>query len=170
MFTPRVFEDERGYFFESYQERFFREHGIVRNFVQDNQSKSQRGTLRGLHYQIQNVQAKLLRVLRGEIFDVAVDLRKSSPTFGKYVSARLSAENRMQIFIPEGFAHGFYVLSDNAEILYKASDFYNPAAERSILWNDPDLAVEWPLMNDEPLILSEKDKIARPFKKADLFD
>ena len=170
LFTPKVFEDERGYFFEAYQEKLFREHAISTKFVQDNQSRSQMGTLRGLHYQIQNAQAKLLRVISGEIFDVAVDLRKSSPTFGKSVTFILSAKNNMQVFIPEGFAHGFYVLSDWAEILYKAGDYYNPQAERSIQWNDPDLGIAWPLKPGVPLIQSAKDKAGVPFKRAEVFD
>jgi dTDP-4-dehydrorhamnose 3,5-epimerase len=168
-FSPNVFEDERGYFFESYQKKYFEQQSVCIDFVQDNQSSSKKGTLRGLHYQIENTQAKLLRVISGEIYDVAVDIRKSSPTFGKYVSIILSSKNKTQIFIPEGFAHGFYVLSDSAEILYKASDYYNPKAERSILWSDPDLSIDWPIKPEIPLVISPKDKTALLLKDAELF-
>lgn len=168
-YSANVFEDERGYFFEAYQKKYLQEQSVFVDFVQDNQSSSKKGTLRGLHYQIRNSQAKLLRVISGEIFDVAVDLRQGSPTFGQHVSVTLSAKNKTQVFIPEGFAHGFYVLSDWAEVLYKASDYYNPQAERSIIWNDPDLAIEWPLLADTPLVISAKDMAAPSFKNADLF-
>jgi dTDP-4-dehydrorhamnose 3,5-epimerase len=140
---PTTFRDERGFFLESYSERTFATLGIRHRFVQDNHSKSSRGTIRGLHYQLQRPQAKLCRVIAGEVLDVAVDVRLGSPTFGQWVSALLSAENQHQIFIPEGFAHGFAVLSESAEFLYKCSDFYDPSTEYGIRWNDPDLAIPW---------------------------
>ncbi len=165
---PRVFGDDRGFFFESYNEKAFTEAaGFTPRFVQDNHSRSVRGVLRGLHYQIQQPQAKLVRVTLGEVFDVAVDLRRASPTFGKWVGTVLSAENKRQMWIPEGFAHGFAVLSDEAEFLYKATDFYAPAHERCILWNDPDLGVAWPVHT--PPLLSPKDLQGVPFAKADLY-
>lgn len=153
---PQVFEDERGFFCETYHARKFAEMGITDTFVQDNHSRSVGGTVRGLHYQIGQAQAKLCRVIVGEVLDVAVDLRRGSPTFGKWVSVLLSAQNRRQIYIPEGFAHGFAVMSDVAEFLYKCSDFYCHPAERGVAWNDPKIGVEWPL-RDEP-ILSAKDQ------------
>lgn len=154
---PKVFGDERGFFMETYQARLFSELGLPIQFVQDNHSGSRQGILRGLHYQIQQSQGKLVRVISGEIFDVAVDIRKKSPTFGKWLGATLSVQNRHQIWIPSGFAHGFYVLSDWAEIVYKTTDYYAPEWERSILWNDPELDIEWPLINQQPPILSAKD-------------
>ncbi len=163
---PRVFSDERGFFFESYNSSVLAGLGIEDNFVQDNHSLSCRRVLRGLHYQVKNCQAKLLRVVRGEIFDVAVDLRRSSPAFGRWSGVRLSAANKLQFYIPAGLAHGFLVLSDEAEVLYKASDFYAPQHERCILWNDPDLAIEWPL--EGAPVLSEKDARGAAFKLADL--
>ena len=156
IFEPRVFEDSRGFFFEAYNERTFASLGIPARFVQDNQSYSKNGVLRGLHFQVQHAQGKLVRVIKGEVFDVAVDLRNASPTFGKWVGARLSAVNRHTIWIPEGFAHGFYTLSESAEVLYKVTDFYSPQHERTLLWNDADVAIEWPLVG-EPII-SAKDK------------
>ncbi|PNO60861.1 dTDP-4-dehydrorhamnose 3,5-epimerase [Aeromonas caviae] len=155
---PKVFGDERGFFFESFnQQQFEAAIGRMVNFVQDNHSKSSKGVLRGLHYQLPpNAQGKLVRCVVGEVFDVAIDIRKSSSTFGQWVGVNLSAENRRQFWIPEGFAHGFYVISETAEFVYKCSDFYNPAAERTLLWNDPQIAIEWPI-DGEPL-LSEKDK------------
>ena len=165
---PHVFGDQRGFFFESYNERVFREAvGREVNFVQDNHSRSARGVLRGLHYQVRQPQGKLVRCTLGEIFDVAVDIRRSSPSFGQWASARLSAENKRQLWIPEGFAHGFVVLSENAEVLYKSSDFYAPEHERSILWNDPDLKIDWPY-DGEPL-LSAKDAAAPLFRDAEVF-
>ena len=155
LIEPRVFGDDRGFLFESYSRRKFEDYGIDVTFVQDNHSKSRKGVLRGLHYQENNRQAKLVRVTQGEVFDVVVDIRKNSPTFGKWVGARLSGENHRQMFIPVGFAHGFCVLSDAAEVLYKCSDYYLPENERGIIWNDPDIGIEWPI--DDP-ILSEKDK------------
>ena len=167
---PRVFGDERGFFFESYNERGFGKiTGKSPHFVQDNHSKSARNVLRGLHYQIRQPQGKLVRVISGEVFDVAVDIRKSSPTFGKWAGELLSAENKRMLWIPEGFAHGFLVLSETAEFLYKTTDYWAPEHERSILWNDPDLAIDWPLAKQSPL-LSSKDREARPFGEAELFD
>ncbi len=149
---PRVFEDARGYFYESWREDVLQGLGLPTRFVQDNQSMSGRGVLRGLHYQRTNSQAKLIRVLRGEIFDVAVDIRPGSPNYGKWAGERLSAENRKQMFIPEGFAHGFLVLSDQAECLYKCTNLYTPAEERGILWNDPAVGILWPLNGMTPQI------------------
>jgi dTDP-4-dehydrorhamnose 3,5-epimerase len=165
---PRVFGDERGFFFESFNARAFTEAtGLKRDFVQDNHSRSQRGVLRGLHYQLQSAQGKLVRVVQGEVFDVAVDIRRRSPTFGRWVGVHLSAENKRQLWIPEGFAHGFLVLSESAECLYKTTDYYAPEHERCIRWNDPDLAIDWPL-KDAPQ-LSAKDQAGSAFKDADLF-
>ncbi len=166
---PQLFGDARGYFMETYQARAFAEAGIAVNFVQDNQSGSRQGTLRGLHYQVENPQAKLLRVVKGEVYDVAVDLRRSSPTFGHYSAARLSSENRCELFVPAGFAHGFYVLSEWAEIAYKASDFYNPQAERCLLWNDPTLNIPWPLTPGVETVLSAKDARGLPLAQAETF-
>lgn len=154
---PRVFEDVRGHFFEAFNARTLAELGIERRFVQDNESRSRRGVLRGLHYQLGRPQAKLVRAVRGEVFDVAVDLRRGSPTFGRWTGAVLSEENRRQVFIPEGFAHGFYVLSETAVVLYKCSDFYAPAEERGVAWNDPRLAIAWPIPPDAPPLLSPRD-------------
>lgn len=165
---PKVFGDDRGFFLESYNERTFAETtGITAHFVQDNHSRSGRHVLRGLHYQIQQAQGKIVRVVVGEIYDVAVDLRKSSPTFGTWVSCLLSAENHRQLWIPPGFAHGFLVLSEVAEVLYKATDYYAPQYDRSLLWNDPTIGIEWPL-SGEP-ILSAKDRDAQPFQTAEVY-
>jgi dTDP-4-dehydrorhamnose 3,5-epimerase len=169
LITPKVFGDERGFFMETYQSRSFAEAGIQARFVQDNHSRSKQGVLRGLHYQLQQTQGKLVRVILGEIFDVAVDIRRSSPTFGKWVGARLSAENRQQMWVPPGFAHGYYVLSEWAEVLYKATDFYAPQWERSILWNDPEIGIAWPLVADVPLSLSAKDEQGALLKNAECF-
>lgn len=158
---PKVFHDNRGYFYESYQQEKYSETGIDVNFVQDNQSRSVKNTLRGLHYQVNPGQAKLVRVLAGEIFDVAVDIRHESPTFGQWVGEVLSAENKRQLYIPVGFAHGFCVLSDIAEMHYKCSEYYSPKDERGILWNDETLGIEWPVINP---ILSERD-LNHPFFK-----
>ncbi len=163
---PKVFGDERGFFFESYNRKTFAALGIDDSFVQDNQSSSRRGTLRGIHYQVRNAQAKLVRVVSGEVFDVAVDLRKSSPTFGRWFGLNLSAANKLQIYIPCGFGHGFAALSDTAEMLYKASDFYAPEHERCIRLDDPDLAIDWPLAGER--IISEKDARGSFFREADL--
>lgn len=155
---PKVLGDARGFFMETYSERSFAEMGIACRFVQDNHSLSRQGVLRGLHYQIEHPQAKLVRVIRGEVFDVAVDIRKHSPTFGKWVGAILSAENKRLFFVPEGFAHGFYVLSAEAEFSYKCSDFYYPSGERGIRWDDPAIGITWPLLPAPTPLLSEKDK------------
>lgn len=164
----KVFGDERGFFFESFNQRAWDEAtGLKTRFVQDNHSRSARGVLRGLHYQITQPQGKLVRVVVGEVFDVAVDLRKSSPTFGRWVGAHLSAENKRQMWVPKGFAHGFLVLSDVAEFLYKTTDYYAPEYERSIIWNDPELGIEWPIQG-EP-VLSQKDSQAPVLKSAECF-
>lgn len=169
IFEPRVFGDDRGYFFESFNERAFNEAtGRQVTFVQDNHSRSQRGVLRGLHYQIQNPQGKLVRVATGEVLDIAVDIRRGSPTFGHCVTVLLSEENKRQLWIPEGFAHGFVVLSETADFLYKTTDYYNPAAERCIAWNDPTLAIDWQLDGLEPR-LSAKDQQGKALADADLF-
>lgn len=166
MLEPKVFGDERGFFFESYNEQSFAEViGRSVRFVQDNHSRSTRGVLRGLHYQVEQPQGKLVRVIAGEIFDVAVDIRRDSATFGQWVGAMLSAGNRRQLWVPEGFAHGFLVLSDVAEVLYKTTDFYAPEHERCIRWNDPDLDIDWPL-NMEP-VLSAKDRAGMPLHQVD---
>ncbi|MCI5196568.1 MAG: dTDP-4-dehydrorhamnose 3,5-epimerase [Candidatus Electrothrix sp. AW5] len=166
---PKVFGDERGFFFESFNQRCWQEAtGLHTTFVQHNHSASGKNVLRGLHYQIQQPQGKLVRVLAGEVFDVAVDLRQSSPTFGQWVGEYLSAENKKQFWIPEGFAHGFLVLSKQAEFLYLATDYYAPEHERAILWNDPDLNIDWPLQG--AVCLSEKDRTACSFQDADLFE
>jgi dTDP-4-dehydrorhamnose 3,5-epimerase len=169
LFEPKVFGDERGFFFESFnQARFEAAVGKSVQFVQDNHSKSSKGVLRGLHYQVQQPQGKLVRVVQGEVFDVAVDLRKSSSTFGRWVGARLSGDNKRQLWVPAGFAHGFVVLSDSAEFLYKTTDYYAPAHERSLLWNDPSIAVDWPI--DFPPLVSEKDRNAKCLVDADCFE
>jgi dTDP-4-dehydrorhamnose 3,5-epimerase len=165
---PRIFEDDRGFFYESYNEKLFAEKtGVTTHFVQDNHSCSVKNVLRGLHYQIQQPQGKLVRVVVGEVFDVAVDLRKSSSTFGQWVGCFLSAENKRQFWIPEGFAHGFLVLSEVAEFLYKTTNYYAPQYDRTLLWNDFDLAIDWPLKGDP--ILSAKDQAGQPLKTAEVF-
>ena len=169
LIQPRVFEDERGFFLESYQKNRFAEAGINAVFVQDNHSKSYHGILRGLHYQIKQPQGKLLRVIAGEIYDVAVDIRRSSPTFGKWFGTYLSSENKHLLWVPAGFAHGFYVTSPEAELLYKSTDYYLPAWERTIAWNDPTLNISWPLPG-EPPILSAKDKEGKFFTEAEVFE
>jgi dTDP-4-dehydrorhamnose 3,5-epimerase len=163
---PKVFSDDRGFFLESYSERTFAELGIKDKFVQDNHSRSQRGVLRGLHYQVQKPQGKLVRVVSGEVLDVFVDLRKSSPTFGRWDAAKLSADNKLLAWIPAGLAHGFYVLSDNADVLYKSTEFYHPDLERTILWNDPGLGINW---NAENPLLSSKDQRGTRFRDAETF-
>ena len=170
LFTPKVFGDERGFFYESFNARAFKEAtGLEPEFVQDNHSRSQKGVLRGLHYQLNpDAQGKLVRVVQGEVFDVAVDIRRSSPTFGQWVGAVLSAQNNNQLWIPPGFAHGFITLSDTAEFLYKTTDFYSTQSERCIAWNDPDIGIEWPL--DCTPQLSGKDQLGVALKDADLFD
>lgn len=169
VFEARVFGDDRGFFFESFSQRLFDEAvGYPVTFVQDNHSKSARGVLRGLHYQLPPfAQGKLVRVVQGEVFDVAVDVRAGSPTFGQWAGAILSAENKRQLWVPEGFAHGFITLSETAEFLYKTTNYYAPQCERAIIWNDPDLAIDWPL-DGEP-VLSEKDAQAPLFREADTF-
>jgi dTDP-4-dehydrorhamnose 3,5-epimerase len=169
LFEPKVFGDERGFFFESFNHARFEEAvGHPVQFVQDNHSKSVKGVLRGLHYQIQQPQGKLVRVAQGEVFDVAVDIRRSSPNFGKWVGARLSADNKRQLWVPPGFAHGFLVLSDTAEFLYKTTDYYAPAYERSIVWNDNDLAIDWE--TDILPTLSSKDRDAHTLRQAETFE
>ncbi|MFZ5937935.1 dTDP-4-dehydrorhamnose 3,5-epimerase [Pseudomonas putida] len=164
---PKVFGDSRGFFFESFNAREFeKQTGFDGHFVQDNHSRSQRGVLRGLHYQIDNPQGKLVRVVQGEVLDVAVDIRRSSPYFGRWVARRLTSTDHLQFWIPPGFAHGFLVLSETADFLYKTTDYYNPAAERSIRWDDPDLAIDWDVENPT---LSAKDQAAVLLKDADLF-
>ena len=166
---PKVFGDERGFFFESFNKRHFAElTGIDAEFVQDNHSKSARHVLRGLHYQIQHPQGKLVRAVAGEVFDVAVDIRKSSPTFGQSVGVDLSAENKRMLWIPPGFAHGFVVLSESAEFLYKTTDYWAPEFERCILWNDAELAIDWKLGDAAPL-LSAKDQAGKPLREAEVF-
>ncbi|MGQ9811794.1 MAG: dTDP-4-dehydrorhamnose 3,5-epimerase [Dissulfurimicrobium sp.] len=166
---PKVFNDDRGFFYESYnRKRFFEVTGIDCDFVQDNHSRSVKNVLRGLHYQIRQTQGKLIRVILGEVFDVAVDIRRRSPNFGKWVAVSLSAENRRILWVPPGFAHGFLVLSDVAEFLYKTTDYWAPEFERSIIWNDPDLAINWPI-SGKP-ILSPKDMAGKLFKDAEIFE
>ena len=164
---PMVFEDERGFFFESWNRRAFAEAGIDADFVQDNHSRSRRGVLRGLHYQVEHAQGKLVRVTVGEVFDVAVDLRRSSPTFGRHVAMTLSAANRRMLFIPPGFAHGFLVVSDAAEFLYKTTDYWYPAHERTLQWNDPALGIAWP--SGIAPALAAKDAAGIPLAAADVY-
>lgn len=170
IFEPKVFGDERGFFLESFNQKIFEEAtGLKRDFVQDNHSKSSKGVLRGLHYQLPPMaQGKLVRVVQGEVFDVAVDIRKSSPTFGKWVGVHLSAENKRQLWIPEGFAHGFLTLSDTAEFLYKTTNYYSPNDEGAIVWNDATLAIEWPEAGE--ILVSSKDQIAPAFNNATYFE
>jgi dTDP-4-dehydrorhamnose 3,5-epimerase len=167
-----VFPDSRGFFFESYNEKTMAGLGISDRFVQDNHSKSERGVLRGLHYQLIQPQGKLVRVGRGEIFDVAVDMRRTSPQFGQWTGVHLSAENKRMLWVPKGFAHGFLVLSDEAELLYKASDLYAPQGERTLLWNDPEVGIVWPGLKESGVtpLLSAKDAAGKPLREADLFD
>ena len=167
---PRVFEDSRGFFMETYQAVEFVEAGIGSNFVQDNHSRSTQHTLRGLHYQIFHAQGKLVRVVVGEIFDVAVDIRRLSPTFGRWVGVRLSEKDKRQLWVPAGFAHGFYVVSKWAEVLYKATDFYDQAAERCIRWDDPTLNVTWPIAPGKLPILSPKDLVGKSFAETELYE
>jgi len=165
---PQVHGDDRGYFMETFRQSHFQERGIDVNFVQDNQSRSVQGTLRGLHYQLNFPQGKLARILSGEVFDVAVDLRQSSPSFGQWVGEVLSAENKKQLWIPPGFAHGFYVLSESAELAYKCTEYYHPEDDHSLLWDDPQIGINWPLIAEQP-ILSAKDSEATPLASAVLF-
>lgn len=167
---PYVFSDDRGFFLESFHQDQFRAAGLPADFVQDNHSGSRQGTLRGLHYQIRQPQGKLVRLVAGEVFDVAVDLRRASPRFGHWVGANLSAERKDQLWIPPGFAHGFYVLSDWAEVLYKATDYYAPRWERSLLWNDPAIGIQWPLLPGREPLISEKDRAGLPLSRAEVYD
>ncbi|MBE9191770.1 dTDP-4-dehydrorhamnose 3,5-epimerase [Gloeocapsopsis crepidinum LEGE 06123] len=168
MIEPRIFGDDRGFFFESYNQKTFADKvGVSLNFVQDNHSRSLQNVLRGLHYQIQQPQGKLVRAIAGTILDVALDIRRSSPTFGQWISCILSAENKRQLWVPPGFAHGFLVLSPSAEVLYKTTDYYAPQHERCILWNDPDLAIDWTIST--PPILSQKDQAGQLFHQAEVF-
>jgi dTDP-4-dehydrorhamnose 3,5-epimerase len=169
MIEPQVFRDERGFFLESYQKKHFAEADIPLDFVQDNHSKSCQGVLRGLHYQIKQPQGKLLRVVVGEIYDVALDLRRNSPAFGKWFGTYLSAENQQMLWVPPGFAHGFYVTSSQAELLYKATDYYAPPWERTIVWNDPQISIEWPIQG-EPPILSARDAAGSLLSAAEVYE
>lgn len=167
LIRPKVFGDSRGYFFESWEERKFAAAGLDVKFVQDNHSRSTRHILRGLHYQIQQTQGKLVRVVTGAVFDVAVDIRRSSPTFGRWVGGTLSEENHHMLWVPPGFAHGFLVLSESADFIYRCTDFWAPTHERTIAWNDPDLGIPWPLPSGTPPILSAKDAAAKSFRDAE---
>jgi dTDP-4-dehydrorhamnose 3,5-epimerase len=167
---PRVYGDERGFFMETYRQQLFSEAGIPAHFVQDNHSGSRQGILRGLHYQIRQPQGKLVRVVAGEVYDVVVDLRRISPAFGRWDGVNLSAENKRQLWIPPGMAHGFYVLSEWAEVVYKTTDYYAPQWERTLLWNDPDLGIAWPLIDGLPPSLSAKDAQGVPFREAEVFE
>jgi dTDP-4-dehydrorhamnose 3,5-epimerase len=170
LIKPQVFLDARGFFMETYHARKLAEQGFTAEFVQDNHSRSQQGTLRGLHYQVRHAQGKLVRVVNGEIYDVAVDVRRHSPTFGRWTGAILSAENKHQLWIPPGFAHGIYVLSEVVDLLYKVTDYYAPEWERTLLWNDPQLNIAWPLIHGQPPILSAKDAQGQPLAQADVFE
>jgi dTDP-4-dehydrorhamnose 3,5-epimerase len=169
LIEPRVFQDERGFFLESYQKKHFADAGIAFDFVQDNHSKSCQGVLRGLHYQIKQPQGKLLRVVVGEIFDVVVDLRRNSPDFGKWFGAYLLAENKQMLWVPPGFANGFYVTSPQAELLYKTTDYYAPQWERTIIWNDPGINIQWPLKGEKPT-LSQKDEAGSLLSAAEVYE
>jgi dTDP-4-dehydrorhamnose 3,5-epimerase len=166
---PTIHRDERGFFLESWHEERLASKGIAARFVQDNHSHSVRGTLRGLHYQIGKPQGKLVRVVAGEVFDVAVDLRRSSRTFGHWVQESLSSQNHKQLWIPPGFAHGFYVLSETADLLYKCTDYYEPHYDRTLRWDDPDLAIDWPLLDGCPPLLSVKDSVAPALRDAETY-
>ena len=166
---PELFEDERGFFFESWNLQNFQEFGIETNFVQENQSRSSKHVLRGMHYQISHPQGKLVKVLSGAVFDVAIDLRRSSSTFGNWVGVHLSSDMNQQMWIPPGFAHGFLVLSDYAEFQYKCTDYYAPEYERTLAWNDEQLGIEWPLVDGKPPIVSEKDSLGKDFESAETY-
>ena len=168
LLKPKVFGDERGFFMETFRDEWFRQYVCERTFVQENHSKSTQGVLRGLHYQTENTQGKLVRVVVGEVFDVAVDMRRSSPTFGQWVGEILSADNKRQLWVPEGFAHGFYVLSETAEFVYKCTDYYNPQAEHSLLWNDATVGIDWHLIGEPSL--SAKDLAGKVLENAVCFD
>lgn len=170
LLRPQLFGDDRGFFMEAWNEQVFNNAvGFPVSFVQDNHSRSVHGVLRGLHYQLDPAQGKLVRVAIGVIFDVAVDLRRNSPTFGRWVAAELSAENKHQLWVPPGFGHGFFVVSDSADVLYKVTTYYDQPSDRSILWNDPDIGIGWPLDGTQPL-LSSKDRDASPLARADVYD
>lgn len=169
LIEPQIFQDQRGFFLESYQKKHFKEAGIDEDFVQDNHSRSYHGTLRGLHYQIKQPQGKLIRVIAGEIFDVAVDIRRGSPTFGNWVGDFLSAENKKMLWVPKGFAHGFFVTSPEAEVLYKATDYYAPQWERTIVWDDPTTNIQWPIHGEMP-VLSAKDATGKLLSEAEIFE
>jgi dTDP-4-dehydrorhamnose 3,5-epimerase len=170
LMKPKVHGDHRGFFLETYQEERFSEAGIPDRFIQDNHAGSNQGALRGLHYQVRYPQGKLLRVIVGEVFDVAIDIRRSSPTFGKWVGELLSAENKHQLWVPPGFAHGYYVISKWAEVLYKVNNKYAPEFERTILWNDPVIGIDWPLIEDSIPLLSEKDLLGKSFQDAEVYN
>lgn len=170
LITPVVYGDERGFFMETYREVDFSSAGIPGNFVQDNHSGSVQGTLRGLHYQIRQAQGKLVQVVCGEVFDVAVDLRRSSPTFGRWVGEMLSAENKCQLWIPPGFAHGFYVVSEWVNVIYKVTDYYAPEWDRTLLWNDAEIGIKWPLIDGIEVNISSKDAKGEVFRDAEIFD
>lgn len=167
IFEPKVFGDDRGFFYESYNKQILAELGLHAEFVQDNHSKSTKGVLRGIHYQIQHPQGKLVRVTAGEVYDIAVDLRKSSPSFGQWIGVNLSANNKRMLWVPEGFGHAFLVLSETAEFLYKTTDYYYPAFDRCIIWNDPTLAIDWPI--DNAPTLSAKDSQGKLFNEAEVY-
>lgn len=169
LITPRVFGDARGFFMETWEARKFAAAGLERSFVQDNHSRSTKNTLRGLHYQLPQPQGKLVRVVAGEVFDVAVDLRKHSHSFGKWVGVTLSAENKQQLWVPPGFAHGFLVMSESAEFIYKCTDFYAPQHERTLIWNDPQIGIQWPLPAGQIPLLSDKDKAGRGLGDAETY-
>ncbi len=168
--TPKVFGDARGFFMETYRQDLFSEAGIPVNFVQENHSSSEQGVLRGLHFQVRQPQGKLIRAISGQVYDVVVDLRRDSPTFGKWAGTVLSADNKRQIWVPQGFAHGFYVLSTRAEVVYKTTDYYAPQWERTLLWNDPALNISWPLISGMAPKLSSKDALGKPLDSLDLLD
>jgi dTDP-4-dehydrorhamnose 3,5-epimerase len=169
LIEPKVFQDDRGFFLETFQARKYTAAGITLPMVQDNHSGSRQGVLRGLHYQIHNPQGKLVSALAGAVFDVAVDLRRSSPTFGHWIGVTLSAHSYRQLWVPAGFAHGFYVLSEWAEIVYKVTDYYDPQSERTLIWNDPQVGIAWPLLEGKPPLLSPKDAKGLSLEKAELF-
>jgi dTDP-4-dehydrorhamnose 3,5-epimerase len=166
---PRVFGDARGFFYESWNAHSFATAGLTAAFVQDNHSRSARGTLRGLHYQMRQTQGKLVRVIAGEVFDVAVDLRRGSATFGKWTGVALSAENKRMLWVPEGFAHGFYVTSETAEFVYKCTDYYDPQSERTLAWDDPRVGIQWPLLPGVEPLLSDKDRRGKSLAEAEVF-
>lgn len=168
--VPKVFGDDRGFFTESWNRQAFENAGLPGGFVQDNHSRSSQGVLRGLHYQVKHPQGKLVRVTRGEVFDVAVDMRKSSPQFGQWVGVLLSEQNKHQLWVPEGFAHGFYVVSDSADFQYKCTDYYHPEFERSLKWDDPEVGIEWPIAEGSEPLLAAKDAAGLPLAQCDAFD